>query len=57
MYNNIVEDAVGGYPEDADWDVDDDVYDWDDPDWREETDWSDLYGGEVRQSAAGAKNL
>ena len=48
MHNDMFE-LGSGCPEDADWDMDDDVYDWDDPDWREETDWSDLYGDDVQR--------
>ena len=50
MHNDMFEELGGGCPEDADWDMDDDVYDWDDPDWREETDWSDLYGDDVQRA-------
>ncbi len=47
MHNDLPDNLQNCYPEDDDWGGDDDVYDWDDPDWREETDWSDLYGSDV----------
>ena len=50
MHNDMFEKLGRGCPEDDGWDVDDDVYDWDDPDWREETDWSDLYGDDVQRA-------
>ena len=32
------------------WDEEEPYYDWDDPDWREETDWSDLFGSDVQRA-------
>ncbi len=46
MHNDLPDNLQNCYPEDDDWGGDD-VYDWDDPDWREETDWSDLYGSDM----------
>ena len=50
MHNDLFDNLETCYPEDDDWAGDDDVYDWDDPDWREETDWSDLYGSDVQRA-------
>jgi len=34
-------------PDDFEWEEEEPYYDWDDPDWREESGWNDIYGADV----------
>ena len=37
-------------PGDFEWEEDEPYYDWDYPDWREESGWNDMYGADVEAS-------